>query len=71
MKWHHQYLPDTLFIEPDALDEVTIHALQKRGHQVKRADDHWGNMQAIFWNSKTGHIEAASDPRVEGSALVQ
>ncbi len=68
---HHQYLPDLLFYEPDALSANAIESLKKRGHQLKPSDSSWGNMQAIHWDRSTGHISAASDPRVEGSATVQ
>ncbi len=67
---HHQYLPDTLFYEPDALSTETIEALQQRGHRLKAGDSRWGNMQAIYWDRKSGKVAAASDPRVEGSASV-
>ena len=68
---HHQYLPDTLFMEPEALDELTIEALQQHGHRLKHSDTTWGNMQAIYWNRKNGEVEAASDPRVEGAASLR
>ncbi len=68
---HHQYLPDILFIEPGALPPSHLKALQKRGHQTELSDSRWGNMQAVHWNRKTGDVEAASDPRVEGAASVQ
>ncbi len=39
------------------------------GHQLKRLDSSYGNMQAISWDYEKG-VQAASDPRVEGQALV-
>lgn len=68
---HHQYLPDTLFVEPEALNSAQIAALEKLGHQLKHSDSSWGNMQAIFWDQQSGKVEAASDPRVEGVARVE
>lgn len=68
---HHQYLPDLLFHEPEALSAAQIEALEKLGHQLKASDSSWGNMQAIHWDQKSGRVSAASDPRVEGSASVQ
>jgi gamma-glutamyltranspeptidase/glutathione hydrolase len=68
---HHQFMPDTLFFEAEAISPSQIKVLEHRGHQLKQADSRWGNMQAIYWDTKSGLIEAASDPRVEGSASVQ
>ncbi len=68
---HHQYLPDLVYYEPEALPSPLRTALEKRGHALKQADSSWGNMQAIHWNHKTDSVEAASDPRVEGTASVR
>jgi gamma-glutamyltranspeptidase/glutathione hydrolase len=68
---HHQYLPDILYYEPAALTPAQIRALEQRGHQLKQADASWGNMQAVYWHRRSGEINAASDPRVEGAASVQ
>ncbi|NOR51475.1 MAG: gamma-glutamyltransferase [Gammaproteobacteria bacterium] len=68
---HHQYLPDTLFYEPEALNSAEIAELKKLGHHLKQSNSSWGNMQAIFWDQKSGKVEAASDPRVEGVARVE
>jgi gamma-glutamyltranspeptidase/glutathione hydrolase len=68
---HHQYLPDKLFVEPQALSTEDAQLLKQRGHQLEEADSRWGNMQAIHWDRRSGHITAASDPRVEGRATVQ
>ncbi|MEN8170464.1 MAG: gamma-glutamyltransferase [Pseudomonadota bacterium] len=68
---HHQYLPDILFHEPNALSSSLVNILEKRGHQLKAADSRWGNMQAIYWDRKSGQVDAASDPRGEGAASVR
>ncbi len=68
---HHQYLPDTLFHEADALSPAQIEYLQELGHQLKRSQRSWGNMQAIHWNKRSGRVTAASDPRVEGAASIR
>jgi gamma-glutamyltranspeptidase/glutathione hydrolase len=68
---HHQYLPDTLFYESEALSSSHINVLEKLGHKLKAADSSWGNMQAIYWDQRNGKISAASDPRVEGAASVK
>ncbi len=66
---HHQYLPDTLFYEPGALDAATRERLGAMGHTLKEGAP-WGNMQAIAWDWERPAVSAASDPRVEGAALV-
>ena len=68
---HHQYLPDTLFIEPEALSVKEQEQLGSMGHKVKEGDTAWGNMQAIHWNRKDNRVEAASDSRVEGHSEVR
>ncbi len=71
-RYHHQYLPDKLFIEKDALDLKTIEALKAKGHEVVEHKGRWGNMHAVSWNKKTGEVDAASDPRTTtGSAMVK
>ena len=69
-RFHHQYLPDRIELEPDALDVWTVDALRRTGHQIRQLDDPYGNMQAITWNRRTGRVEAASDPRGVGLGLV-
>lgn len=68
---HHQFLPDTLYYEPDALSPETVKALAEMGHKLERADGLWGNMQAIYWDKRSGEVTAASDPRGEGAASVR
>lgn len=34
-------------------------------------DEGYGNMQLVAWFKRTGRIEAASDPRGEGAAVVR
>ncbi|MGA3157159.1 MAG: gamma-glutamyltransferase [Steroidobacteraceae bacterium] len=68
---HHQYLPDLLMFEPGALDEEQVRALEALGHHLKVQTRRWGNMQAVIWNTTTGAVEAAADPRGEGAGLTE
>jgi gamma-glutamyltranspeptidase / glutathione hydrolase len=68
--YHHQYLPDEVDYEQDALTDSEIKALQAMGHTLKVSGRRWGNMQVITWDFATGKVEAASDPRGEGEGLV-
>ena len=74
-RYHHQYLPDMVFYEPDAISNTEAKKLTGMGHKLKKlqspygdAQARYGNMQAIMWNKKQNSIYAASDPRGEGSA---
>jgi gamma-glutamyltranspeptidase/glutathione hydrolase len=69
-RYHHQYLPDVVDYEPDALTDAEIKELQAMGHVLKVSGRQWGNMQVITWDFATGKVEAASDPRGEGAGLV-
>ncbi len=70
-RFHHQYLPDTVFYEADAFTDEEALALTDLGHRLKKADNTWGNMQAVMWDQKQAQVMAASDPRGEGQALVR
>ena len=68
-RFHHQYLPDKIFFEPGALSDAVVNQLKEMGHELKPLNSTYGNMQAIYWDFKNG-VQAASDPRVEGEAVV-
>ncbi len=70
-RFHHQYLPDRIQYEPGALTEMESAQLERMGHRLQPLSRSYGNMQAIFWNEKTGTVKAASDPRGVGAALVR
>jgi gamma-glutamyltranspeptidase/glutathione hydrolase len=67
---HHQYLPDSITLEPGALNPEERAALERRGHHLVQGNSQWGNTQVITWDYATGHIETASDPRGFGAGLV-
>lgn len=61
-RYHHQYLPDVVEVEPEGFDPQWIRALQDKGHKVQPARRAWGNMQAVF-AGRDGRTLAANDPR--------
>ena len=69
-RFHHQYLPDAIQFEPDALPEAVQQRLQAMGHRLQPLEHTYGNMQAILWHTDTGEVAAASDPRGIGRAVV-
>jgi len=69
-RFHHQYLPDRIEVEPGALDDAVLAELERRGHTLRRLDNGYGNMQAITWDQRNGRVYAAADPRGIGAALI-
>lgn len=70
-RFHHQYLPDVVAHEERAFDTGERRRLQQLGHRLEAVRDGYGNMQVVVWNKKAGKVEAASDPRGAGSAMVK
>ncbi len=68
-RFHHQYVPDRIEIEPESFTEDWIQALRAKGHTVEPGRRKWGNMQAVFFDKKTGRIATASDPRGQSGVL--
>jgi gamma-glutamyltranspeptidase/glutathione hydrolase len=62
-RYHHQYWPDRLEIEPDAFTPQWQAAMSAKGHILQRANRPWGNMHAVFKSRLGGVAQAASDPR--------
>lgn len=62
-RYHHQYWPDRLEVEPEGFSAEWRAALGAKGHTVHTAHRRWGNMQAVFKAAQTGEARAASDPR--------
>lgn len=71
-RFHHQYLPDEISIEREALTDEQIAELEARGHTVSVRDRPWGNMHAVLWDRVDDALSAAHDPRLEsGGAEVR
>ncbi len=68
---HHQYLPDAVFAEPEALSAEERAGLEARGHSIRPWPDTIGNLQVVTWDRVTGRVDAASDPRRTGGARVR
>lgn len=69
-RFHHQWLPDVIEAEPDAVTPEAVQALGAMGHKVVGAgggtlgSSHpWGNLQTVEWDKRTNTLSAGSDPR--------
>jgi gamma-glutamyltranspeptidase/glutathione hydrolase len=62
-RYHHQYWPDRVEIEPDSFSGEWQDALKGRGHVIEIARRKWGNMQLVFQSRDRRVARAASDPR--------
>lgn len=62
-RYHHQYLPDRLEIEPGSFDFSWQEAMGAYGHRLEIARRKWGNLQAVFQSPDRHTVQAASDPR--------
>jgi gamma-glutamyltranspeptidase/glutathione hydrolase len=62
-RYHHQWWPDRVEVEPDGFPAQWRAALEAKGHRVETGKRRWGNMQAVFKSKRSGVAQAASDPR--------
>lgn len=67
-RYHHQYWPDRVEIEPRGFSDDWRSAIAAKGHTIHTVTRPWGNMQAVFKARRGGLAQAASDPRGEGVA---
>lgn len=69
---HHQYLPDVISAEANALSREQIKELQARGHTINDSERPWGNMHVVIWDRQSNQLSGAADPRSPvGSARVE
>jgi gamma-glutamyltranspeptidase/glutathione hydrolase len=62
-RYHHQYWPDQIEIEPESFSAAWRNALEAKGHQIRVANRKWGNLQVVFQPRDAGAAQAANDPR--------
>jgi gamma-glutamyltranspeptidase/glutathione hydrolase len=62
-RYHHQYLPDRVQVEPESFDRAWVESLENIGHKVEIYRRKWGNMQAIHCEPFGMECQVANDPR--------
>ncbi|MGA2981246.1 MAG: gamma-glutamyltransferase [Terriglobales bacterium] len=69
-RFHHQWLPDEIFVE-DRLSPDTMNVLGYKGHKLKLdlSLGDWGDGECIMIDLKTGERLGASDGRNNGKAV--
>jgi len=67
-RFHHQWQPDHVSLEPVGFPRDVVNALEGLGHTT-RLDSDVGGVQAIAIDPTTGLRLGASDPREDGAAL--
>jgi len=61
-RFHHQYLPDKLMVEP-GFNPETLSALKAMGYDVLQLHRHWSDGECIAVDPKTGELEGGHDRR--------
>jgi gamma-glutamyltranspeptidase/glutathione hydrolase len=61
-RFHHQYLPDKLGLEP-GFSAATQDALKALGYDLALSTRHWSDGECIAVDPKTGQLEAGQDHR--------
>jgi gamma-glutamyltranspeptidase/glutathione hydrolase len=61
-RFHHQYLPDKLYLEP-GFDAKTVSALRAMGYDLDIEDGHWSNGECIAVDPKSGELLGGQDHR--------
>ena len=61
-RFHHQYLPDVLLLEPGFAGS-TVEGLRALGYHVNISKGHWSDGECIAVDPKTGDLEGGQDHR--------
>lgn len=64
---HHQYLPDEVSFEPNALSAAEQTQLAAFGHTLKPLAASYGNLQLVSWDVARDELTAVADRRGVGS----
>jgi gamma-glutamyltranspeptidase/glutathione hydrolase len=62
---HHQFQPNTLYVDKDRFSPEVLNGLRERGHTIEES---WMGRVYVVRARPDGVLEAAYDSRSEGSA---
>ena len=68
-RFHNQWMPDKILVEPTGISPDTIGILERMGHKIDKARGFWGDAECIAIDDKTGERLGASDGRNQGKAI--
>jgi len=68
-RFHDQWMPDEIRVEPTGISPDTIGILQHMGHKMKVATGYWGDAECIAVDETMGELLGASDGRNQGKAM--
>jgi gamma-glutamyltranspeptidase/glutathione hydrolase len=68
-RFHNQWMPDNILIEPTGISPDTVGILERMGHKVVRSRNFLGDAECIEIDERTGERLGASDGRNEGKAV--
>ena len=68
-RFHNQWMPDNILIEPTGISPDTVGILERMGHKVVRSRNYLGDAECIEVDERTGERLGASDGRNEGKAV--
>jgi gamma-glutamyltranspeptidase/glutathione hydrolase len=61
-RFHHQFLPDKVYVEDGVFDPATAESLRRMGYLLQPRQP-WGYMNVVTWDHRSNRLDAASDPR--------
>jgi gamma-glutamyltranspeptidase/glutathione hydrolase len=67
-RFHHQWLPDQIYLEGVGFSPDTIKLLEARGHKIK-VQGYWSDGECIAVDPRTGELLGAPDGRGGGKAV--
>jgi len=66
-KFHHQWLPDEVYVEKDAIDSLSVEKLKAKGYKIIQRGP-IGRVDAIL-KTKWGNYQGGADPRGDDKAI--
>lgn len=68
-RFHHEYFPDVVEIEPNIFPQLLMEGLEEKGHKIISVGRKYGNMQLVIFDKKHKRCFAVSDKRYAGFSL--